>query len=95
MADDDGYQIDGSKDAREYYWTGAPKERRAYSRAYANAKLGDRYYDDKNYLKNVAAGGRNYDAARAGDDADYQMASQGWKDDAKKKTSKRKPARKR
>lgn len=72
MAQDEHYEIDGRKDAKEYYWTGAKGERRAYGKAYADA----RSKDDSDYMKNVAKGGENYIQARMKDDADWEDVKQ-------------------
>jgi hypothetical protein len=68
MGQSDGYMIDGSKDAKEYAWTGAKGEKRAYGKAYADAR------DDKDYMKNVGKGGINYQQARMKDDADWESS---------------------
>ena len=68
MGQSDGYQIDGRRDAKEYYWTGAKGEKRAYGKAYADAHS----KTDSDYMKNVAKGGSNYTQARMKDDADWE-----------------------
>ena len=76
MAQRDGYQIDGSRDAKEYYWGDSDgRARRAYSSAYADARtptLGS----DSDYMRNVARGGANFDQGRmsqAADDEDSRV----------------------
>ncbi len=64
MGQDGGYDIDGGKDASEYYWTGAKGERPAYSKAYADSR------SDGKYMENVGKGGLNYDSARMKDEGD-------------------------
>ena len=75
MGQSDGYQIDGRKDAKEYYWTGAKGEKRAYGKAYADAHS----KTDSDYMKNVAKGGSNYTQARMKDDADWEDVKQSTK----------------
>jgi hypothetical protein len=72
MAQRDGYQINGKDDAKDYAFRGAPGERRAYSSAYADAHAPDAYYDNKDYMRDVARGGSNYDQARMSQDADAE-----------------------
>lgn len=73
MSQKDGYQIDG-RSLGSYYWEGKPGERRAASSAYADAKAPDNYYDNKNYMRDVARGGQLYDQQRMRQDADAETA---------------------
>jgi hypothetical protein len=74
LAQRDGYQIVGTRNAKDYAWRGAPGERRAWSSAYADAKAPDNWNDNKNYMRDVARGGQVYDQARMSQDADAEDA---------------------
>ena len=71
MSQRDGYAIEG-RNLGSYYWEGKPGERRAASSAYADAKAPDNYYDNKNYMRDVARGGQLYDQQRMRQDADAE-----------------------
>jgi hypothetical protein len=72
MGQEDHYEIDGSKDAKEYYWTGAKGEKRAYGKAYADAHSNKGWNDQKGYMENVGKGGIKYTQARMSEDADWE-----------------------